>query len=169
LDGKLFEMAQRLARRYNTRDPYEIAENMGIDIIRSNRLKKLKGMYLYILRNPYIVINTNTPEEMQRIICAHELGHDRLHRKLAAQGGMQEISLFDMTTRPEYEANVFAAELMLADEDITALQKEGYDAFQIASKLNSDINIVALKISQMKKRGYPFDVDLSLYDRKFIT
>jgi len=169
LHKTIFAMTQKLVRQYGTRDPYELAESLGIEIMRSDRLKKLKGMYLYILRNPYIVINTNSSEILQKIVCAHELGHDRLHRKLASQGALQEITLFDMTARPEFEANLFAAELLMSDEEIISLQQQGFDAFQIASALESDINLVTLKISQLKKRGYPFDIDTSLYDRRFIN
>ena len=167
--GTIHEIAEQLVRRYGTRDPFELAECLNIEIMHSDKMKKLKGMYLYILRNPYIVINTNSSEQIQRIVCAHELGHDRMHRDLAARGAIQEVSLFDMATRPEYEANVFASELLLADEEIVELLEKGYDAFQMASELASDINIVSLKINQMKLRGYPFDIDTSLYDRKFIT
>lgn len=168
MHSTIYEMTERLVQRFGTRDPFELAEALKIEIMRSNRIKKLSGMYMYILRNPYIVINSNVPEQLQRIVCAHEIGHDRLHRALAAGGIMKETALFDITTRPEYEANVFAAEFLLTDESIIALSGEGADVFQMASRLESDVNIVSLKIAQMKKRGYPFEVDTSFYDRHFI-
>ncbi len=162
-------IAERLVHRYGTRDPFDIADCLGVEIMRSDKLCKLNGMYLYILRNPFIVINSNLSDHIQRIICAHELGHDRLHRNLAALGAIQETLLLDMTTKPEFEANIFAAELLLSDNDILSLRDSGFDAFQMASELETDVNLVLLKTSQMKKRGYPFDIDTSLYDRKFIT
>ena len=50
---------------------------------------------------------------MKRIVCAHEIGHDRLHRALAKKHGLQEFVLYDMATKPEYEANIVATEILL--------------------------------------------------------
>ncbi len=169
LKHTIFELAQELVRRYDTRNPFEIAESLGVEIMYSDNLRQLKGMYLYILRNPFIVINSNLSEAEQRIVCAHELGHDRLHRALARQGAMQEISLFDMAARPEYEANIFAAELLLSDGDMIEAQNYCGDVFAIAMKLESDVNLITLKVAEMEKRGYPFSVDTTLYDRRFMV
>mgnify|MGYP002626930734 CR=1 FL=1 len=91
---------------------------------------------------------------MQKIVCAHELGHDTLHQTFARSKALQEFMIYDMTSRPEYEANIFAAELLLDDEELFELFKEGHDAQQLASILNTDINLVALKIASLNYRGY---------------
>ena len=50
---------------------------------------------------------------------AHEIGHDRLHRALAKKHGLQEFVLYDMATKPEYEANIVAAEILLDSDEIS--------------------------------------------------
>ena len=45
----------------------------------------------------------------------------------------------------EYEANMFAAQVALPDEEILEYIYGGYDVGQIARAMCSDINLVALK------------------------
>ncbi len=54
----------------------------------------------------------------------------------------------------EYEANVFAAQLKLPDEDVWECVYNGYDIAATARALHSDINLVALKIAELNRRGY---------------
>ena len=62
--------------------------------------------------------------------------------------------LYDMAARPEYEDNVFAAEILLDDDEIYVLAKEGYDIPGIAAKLGTDYNLLLIKMNEMVKRGY---------------
>ena len=101
-------------------------------------------------------INNNLDRRTALIVCAHELGHDQLHRELGKGNGIQEFSLYNMTSRCEYEANVFTAELTLPDDKTIQLICVGYDSEQIARSLNSDINLVALKVDNLVRSGQPF-------------
>ena len=56
----------------------------------------------------------------------------------------------------EFEANVFASQVALADDDFIELAESGYDSQQIASALNSDINLVAVKGETLRALGYDF-------------
>ena len=87
--------ANQLTKRFATRDPFEIAENLGINVFFTKELTTLKGMYFVMKRNRYIYINDNLDERSKRIVCAHELGHDQLHRDLAKLGALQEFVLYD--------------------------------------------------------------------------
>lgn len=148
--------AEQLVRKYKTRDPFELARCLGVEVIFWDGFSRLKGMYRVILRNRYIFINASLPEQTAAIVCAHELGHDRLHRALACGKGLQEFMLYDMASRPEYEANVFAATLLLPDDELLELIYAGYDAQQIASMMNTDINLIALKVQLLRQKGYEF-------------
>lgn len=64
----------------------------------------------------YIVINKNITDELKHIICVHGLGHDKLHLDFAKNAAIKELSLFDMTSKPGREANLFAAELLIDDD-----------------------------------------------------
>ena len=91
------------------------------------------------------------------LVCAHELGHDILHQNLARKVCLQEFILYDMKSRPEYEANLFASEILLPDDIILNLARDGYDIEQISKELCTDINLIALKVSSMNTRGYRFN------------
>ncbi len=66
----------------------------------------------------------------------------------------QEFNLFDMTTnRMEYEANLFAAQIGLDENQLWEYIIQGWDDISIARALNSDVNLVALKVSAMSRNG----------------
>ena len=151
----LSNIGAKLVRRCGTRDPFEIARQLGIEVIFCDSLGSLKGMYRVIKRNRFIFINSSPSSKMQRIVCAHELGHDQLHRKLACANGLYEFMLYDMSTRPEYEANIVAAEILLDnDELLDYIYTYIYSAEQIAKAMDTDINLVALKIAHLTEIGY---------------
>ena len=54
----------------------------------------------------------------------------------------------------EYEANVFASQIAIPDDDFLELAERGYDIEQIARALSSDINLVALKVDTLISQGY---------------
>lgn len=74
-----------------------------------------------------------------------------------ALGGFQEFVIFDMHDNlMEYEANMFAAQISLPDDDILELIYQGFDVGQIARAMNSDTNLVALKVAALNNRAYHF-------------
>ena len=148
-------LGAELVRRFGTRDPFAIAEGLGIHIYEADFVR-LKGMYRIIKRRRCIFINRRLDEVTARIVCAHEIGHDRLHRDFAKGDGLQEFSLYDMSTRPELEANRVAAAILLSDEEVLrCIYEYGYDAAQIACALSTDVNLVALKIEALREAGHP--------------
>ena len=147
------EDAAQLVEQYGTRDPFALAEAAGAEVIFTD-LGSLKGMYTYIQCNRFIVISNELDEKTARIVCAHELGHDQLHRSLVKDSFLQETMLYNMKNRTEYEANVFAAELLLPDEDILRYAAEGMDIDTIAAVTETDVNLIALKLSDLRRRGH---------------
>ena len=95
---------------------------------------------------------------MARMVCAHELGHDALHRDIAKGDGLKEFVLFNMKDTTEYEANAFAAHLIIDDDDIYSMSKDKYDVVQMAKMLNVNINLVLIKLQELNKLGYDFRV-----------
>lgn len=147
--------SQALIRRCETRDPFRIARALGIEVLFVDSLRQLKGMYRVIKRNRFILLNRDNSERMNRIVCAHELGHDQLHRRSAVDQALKEFVLYDMTTQQEYEANLFAAELLLDDAEMLSFIRRGFDTVQIADATGTDINLVALKADGLIRVGYP--------------
>ena len=63
--------------------------------------------------------------------------------------------LYDMATKPEYEANIVAAEILLdTDELLEYVYHYGYTSEQIARAMHTDINLVALKIAHLAETGH---------------
>ena len=152
---QLSEAGEKLVKRCGTRDPFEIARQLGIEVIFHSNFGSMKGMYRVVRRNRFIFINRDLTPQMQRIVCAHELGHDQLHRNLAKTGALQEFMLYDMTTKPEYEANIVAAEILLdTDEVLDYVYNYGYTSEQIARAMDTDINLVALKVAHLAETGH---------------
>ena len=130
----LSKVGTSLVRRFGTRDPFQIAGELGISVLLCEDFGSLKGMYRVIKRNRFIFLNKDLGDRMLRIVCAHELGHDRLHRKLAQANSLHEFMLYDMTTRPEYEANIVAAEILIDNEELLDyIYTYQYSAEQIAN------------------------------------
>lgn len=147
---QLSEVGERLVRRCGTRAPFEIARQLGVEVLFCPDFGSMKGMYRVVKRTRFIFLNRDLTPQMQRIVCAHELGHDRLHRNLAKTGALQEFMLYDMTTKPEYEANIVAAEILLdTDAVLDYVYNFGYTSEQIAKAMETDINLVALKVAHL--------------------
>lgn len=147
---QLSKVGEMLVRRCGTRNPFEIVRQLGVEVLFCSDFGSMKGMYRVIKRNRFIFLNRDLTPQMQRIVCAHELGHDQLHRSLATTGAIQEFMLYDMTTKPEYEANIVAAEILLdTDEVLDYVYNFGYTSEQIAKAMETDINLVALKVAHL--------------------
>ena len=149
-------VANKLIKKFDTRDPFQLCQAIGVEVFYAG-LGSLKGMYKYLKKNRFAVINENLDPFTKTLVCAHELGHDILHQNLARKVCLQEFILYDMKSRPEYEANLFASEILLPDDIILNLAHDGYDIEQISKELCTDINLIALKVSSMNTRGYRFN------------
>ncbi len=152
---QIADIANKLVSNSGSRNPFTIASDLGIEVIFCDDFDTLKGMYSIIKRNRFIFINSNLDENMQKVVCAHEIGHDQLHRHFAKDKFLQEFMLYDMTSIPEYEANTLAAEILIdTDEILEDILIYNFSNEQIANKLDVDLNLVNLKISCLYKKGY---------------
>lgn len=153
--SEIVQKANHITKQCGTRDPRKIAHELGIEVMYCP-FKKQRGAYKVIMRNRFMFIKDNLHPVMENIVLLHELGHDSLHREEATKiGGFEEFNIFDMRdSRMEYEANVFASQIALPDDDFLELCERGYDTQQIARALNSDINLVALKADTLISQGY---------------
>lgn len=107
--------ADHLIKTHGTNCPFSIAKDKGISILYSD-LGSVYGYYFVYKRIPIININEALEESMQRVVCAHELGHAILHPKVNTSF-MKRTTFFSLD-KYEKEANKFAAELLISDEDI---------------------------------------------------
>lgn len=71
--------ANDLVRKYSTRNPEKIADEMNIQIV-PMPFSKQKGVYTIIERQPIIMIKQDLHPVTRSIVIAHELGHHMLHK-----------------------------------------------------------------------------------------
>lgn len=105
-----------LKRKYDTTNPFEIAENLGIKVI-IEELGSINGYYNKQLRMKQIHINSSLNEHMRLFTCAHELGHALLHSD--ANTPFLRGNTFLSIGKMEIEANKFAMELLISDESLS--------------------------------------------------
>jgi Zn-dependent peptidase ImmA (M78 family) len=88
-------------------------------------------------------------------LAAHELGHDRLHKEIALLKGFQEVELFDMASPVEYEANLFAAEFLIDDQELLELLNDDSKSFfGVARELSVPAALLDFKFRLLKHKGY---------------
>ncbi len=153
----IYNMVAQLSKRHRTTCPDELAQCLGINV-RYDDLGSLKGLYTVIDDCRFILVNNQLEEEMQNVVIAHEIGHDQLHRQLAQNENFQEFSLFDMTSKPEKEANIFAANLLISDDDILENARCGYSTEDIAKILSVPHALLIIKMMNMNTRNYKFNI-----------
>lgn len=143
---------EKLVTKYRTRDPFELSAALGAEVVFAD-LGSLKGMYTVIKRNRFIVINQSLTDPMRKIVCAHELGHDRLHRGMAMDSAFKETSVYDMSLRPEREANIFAATLLIDKNEMLSLIMDGHDASSAAAALKTDVDLLMIRAEELLNSG----------------
>ncbi|MCL2461021.1 MAG: ImmA/IrrE family metallo-endopeptidase [Defluviitaleaceae bacterium] len=147
--------ANGLARKYHTRDPYEICDALGVRVRLKDLGTQIKAYYFYQSRIRNIVVNYNVSEAVRGILAAHELGHDRLHRDIAMMRGFQEIEMFNATHPMEYEANLFAAELLIDEGELLGLLNDNEKSFfDVARELYIPAALLDFKFRVLKYKGY---------------
>ena len=113
--------AMEAAERYKSRDPFEIIERRRIKLHMTCRFTDLLGYFIIKSKVQHIGVNANVPYALQRTVAAHELGHALLHfLEVMQRGSLQDDTMLYSIAggKMENEANLFAGELLLADEDI---------------------------------------------------
>ena len=154
--GDIVDAVKKLKRQYGESDPFRLCKAMGI-LLNFVPLGKdedsIKGFFIYQNRMCVITINSDLPMVIQRIIAAHELGHAMLHKKHGACA-FQEVSLFDEAVACEKEANFFAAEFLLDDNDVFETLNRDATFFTCAAILHVPMELLDFKFRVMKWKGY---------------
>lgn len=152
----IIETADDTLSRFGGRTVFETAENSGARVW-FRGLGTLKGFYICENGCRYIVINETLDGVLQAVVCAHELGHDMLHRELSG-GGIRETTLFLGNNRTEREANLFAAEILISDEDFFDAATGENSADNIAAMLNVPVELLQYKLEILNFKGHKFNV-----------
>jgi len=138
---------KHLVQKYETRDPLRLARYLNIHVVHKEYSPHTKGYYLKTLRNKFIVVNSTLDEYSQRIVLAHELGHAILHSSEQIYF-IREYTLFPIGPY-ECEANKFAAELLIDDDEFKEISYEPIS--YIASVLGVNEELVEYKVKFNEK------------------
>lgn len=152
----ILDKAKSVLEEFGGRDVFETAENSGVKVW-FRALGGLKGFYVFENNCRYIVINDELDEVTQSVVCAHELGHDMLHRGLSG-GGIRENTLFLANDKTEREANLFAAEMLLTDKETLSIMDYATTADEAAYELGVLPQILSLKLEILNYKGYSFNI-----------
>lgn len=117
------KLIDKLVKKYHTNDPFKIAAELNISIIKKD-LGNIRGFYKKILKRKYIFININLSNIERKIVCGHELGHAILHNQKELNFMLKHTKIIKKN-KLEEEANRFAILLLFKDtcEDICIEEK----------------------------------------------
>ena len=154
--GDICEAVKRLQRKYDETDPFKLCKAMGIIVIFQALGKApdaIKGFFLECKRIRTITVNSDLPTVIQKIIVAHELGHAVLHRDSGLHA-FHEVGMFDESSEMEKDANLFAAEFLLKDNDVLNALNADNTFFSAAAQLYVPMELLDFKFRVMKWKGY---------------
>ena len=153
----IIDQVKKTVKKYDETDPIRLADAMKI-IVSYKPMGTdegcIKGFFVIAKRIKHITINSDLPEELQKVILAHEIGHAVLHKEDAQVAAFHELMLFDGVDHKEYEANIFASELLLSNEDVMDAINEDQFFFDAARQLCVPPEMLDFKFRIMKKQGF---------------
>ncbi len=131
---------KKLIKENETNNPIKIAKNLGI-LVLYEELGSLKGYYNTVYRHKLIHINSNLSEQQQLFTVAHELGHALLHPNTNTAFLKTHTHL--VVNKFENEANLFALNLLITDDDIKDANNLSYSS--IANTYGCSEELVRLR------------------------
>lgn len=141
------KLANSYARKYNTRDPFEIIDNLNAIVV-FYPLHGVRGFYQYFQRNNIIYIDDKLNDKEKRFVCAHEMGHMFLHKKSNAIFMDSRTQL--NTAKYEIEADRFAMNLLISDAEIC--NYSDFTISQISLMLGYKRHLIELRLKDFKFR-----------------
>ena len=99
-------------RIYDTSDPFEIADHLGVLYQIGNC--KQEGCYMFLKNHRYIFLSNQLKDQELNLVMAHELGHALLDRKANCYFIRNKTLL--LNSHSERRANLFAAYLLITDD-----------------------------------------------------
>ena len=157
----IFSAAANVAKKFSS--PFDLLDSLGAVTVLSDKYSPdgLKGYCYFPKRTMFVVINAKLSEAEQRIVAAHEAAHVILHKDHLKIAPMRDFYLYDMKNRLEYEANMFAADFLISDEQVRELT-EDWDYFSMCKKLAVSPDLMSFKLFSMTSRGYPYTLPQNL-------
>lgn len=147
-------LVQELKNKYETDNVYELCDAMKILVLPESLGRKpdsIKGFFLMHRNVKSITYNCDLPDYLQDVIVSHEVGHAVLHQGAAIKS-FHDVVMFDKVSPMEKEANVFAAELLISDEELLKNLRSTRDFFKAAQCLYVPPQLFELKYRQLMSK-----------------
>lgn len=168
----IYEEAERIVKKYGTRDPFELIEcipSMELWVTDKFPENGLKGFATIQNKTKYIVVNGLLTPEEQRVVAGHELGHIFRHDATLRAHAMQEFNIYNATGRLEREANSFSADFLISDEEVLdEIHSGNADFFSVAKILRIPAPFFAFKLYSLVARGVKLKLPVEL-DNRFLA
>ena len=143
MNNYTIKVVEDLKKKYKTSDPFKLLDCLGITLIITS-LGSISGMSKYIKRNKTIFLNNNLNEYERRFVLAHEIGHAVMHTKSSCFFN----NTFNNKLKMEYQANMFAAELLIDFKGIDTVYLEKYSIKQLAAYFNVPVELIEFKFNE---------------------
>lgn len=140
-------IVNNLKNKYKTSNPFELADYLDVTLIIAP-LNSVWGMYKYIKRNKTIFLNSSLNEYEQRFVLAHELGHAIMHTKSSC---FFTNTLVNNKLKKEYQANMFAANLLVDLSNTDELYLQRYSINQLAAYYKVPTELIKFRFKENRK------------------
>ena len=145
---RIKRLVAHYTRLYNTSNPFELADRLGVFYQIGNC--KHEGCYMFLKNHRYIFLSKNLNHKEMHLVMAHELGHALLDRKSNCYFIRNKTLL--LNSKIERRANLFAAYLLIPDEmfaDYSDATKK-----QFCQCTGYPIELIDLRLKQENRRNY---------------
>lgn len=115
---KIKHLVAYYTKKFKTRDPFEIADQL--DILYQIGNCKYEGSYMFLKNHRYIFLSNKLSDIDLKLVMAHELGHALLDRKENCY--FIRNKTFLQNSKLERRANTFAAYLLIDDNLLSEYQ-----------------------------------------------
>lgn len=167
---KVTEAVKASLAKYGRLDAKRLAEGMGILLNPVNfgkATESIKGFIVEYSRIKCITYNDDLDPEVKEAVIMHEIGHAVLHSPIGVQG-YTDTALYDESSRKEKEANLFAAEYMLPDNEVIDALNGDATFFTAAESLGVPAQLLDFKFRLLKWKGYKFNESPIYGNNKFL-
>ena len=139
--AEICDKVEMIQKKYHESNPFRLCSAMDIMLIfrsMGNNPNAIKGFFLESKRIRTITVNDDLPLVIQKVIVFT----------------FHDLRLFDESSLAEKEANLFAAEYLLSDEEVLDVLNRDTTFFTAAAKLTVPVELLDFKFRIMKWKGY---------------
>ena len=165
---QIIDRAEELATKFS-RDARAIVDGMGIfrmEFPMGFTPHSTCGFCSLYEGNPIIVVNSELTTTHKKFVTGHELYHIENDQFLLENNSCIRDTFQNLSDSAELNANLFAIELLISDENaLNAIQEQNSVDFA-AMELGIKPSLLAYKLRLLRYKGYPIPEQLTELDER---